>query len=112
MTDAPISDTGLAAERTALSWRRTAVAAMANVALFLHAAANTEWRPAAVAPLAVAVALAAVVVTSVRRGRVLHTAPRHEWGGGRSAVAIVAVSVVGAACVAAGFELAYSFVEP
>ncbi|MFI6867130.1 DUF202 domain-containing protein [Nocardia sp. NPDC050406] len=102
------SEQGLAAERTALSWRRTAMAAMANAVLFLHAAADSGWRPADLAPLAAVVVLSAVVVIAVRRGRILHTEPRDRWGDGRLPIAVVTISVIGVTCVAAGFGLAYA----
>lgn len=107
-----MTDTGLAAERTALAWRRTAVGAMANVVLFLHAAATTDWRPAAAAPFAAAAVLSVVVVISVRRSRILHTEPRDQWGTGRTAVATVAAGIIGVTCVAAGFSLASAYFAP
>ncbi|WP_280252924.1 DUF202 domain-containing protein [Nocardia abscessus] len=41
----------LSAERTALAWRRTAVAAMVVGTLFLHQALESGWRAAPAAPL-------------------------------------------------------------
>lgn len=112
MSDVPVTDQGLAAERTALAWRRTAIGAIANAALFLHAAADSGWRPADLAPVAAVVVLSGVVVIAIRRGRILHAAPRDQWGDGRVAVAIVAISVVGVTCVAAGFALGYARFGP
>ncbi|WP_067702987.1 DUF202 domain-containing protein [Nocardia jejuensis] len=61
----------LAVERTALSWRRTAVAAMGTAALFINHSAMNGWRGSAIAPFCAAVALGALALIAFRRNRVL-----------------------------------------
>ncbi|WP_433202073.1 DUF202 domain-containing protein [Nocardia sp. CA-107356] len=88
---------GLAAERTALAWRRTAISAMAIAALLLDHAATSGWRPAAIAPIGAAIAMAALAGLCFSRNRTLHEG---RFGHGRGAiaattVAVLAVGVVG-----------------
>ncbi|WP_194814632.1 DUF202 domain-containing protein [Nocardia sp. XZ_19_385] len=90
-------DPGLAAERTALAWRRTAVSAMICAALFLNHAVGSSWRPAQFAPLAAAVTMGALAALCYVRNRTLHEG-RH--GHARAAVATTALAVVAVACVA------------
>ncbi|WP_280273980.1 DUF202 domain-containing protein [Nocardia wallacei] len=88
----------LAAERTALAWRRTAVAAMGTSALFVHETVVTGWRAASAAPVAAALGLLALAVVSYVRNRSL----RHgHWGHGTAVVAVTTVAVIGVAIVAA-----------
>lgn len=92
-----IRDAGLAAERTALAWRRTAVSAMVVAALLLNHAATSGWRAAAVAPIGAAVTMAAVAgMCFVRNTGLRHG--RHGRGG--AAVAATAVAVLGVSIVA------------
>ncbi|PXX64022.1 uncharacterized protein DUF202 [Nocardia tenerifensis] len=87
-----MSRAGLAAERTALAWRRTAVAAMLTGALFLNHAVSSGWRPALIAPIVAAVAMAALAVMGYLRNRDLH---KGRYGfGGRSVAAATAVVVI------------------
>ncbi|WP_458685847.1 DUF202 domain-containing protein [Nocardia tengchongensis] len=87
----------LFAERTALAWRRTAIAAMGTAVLFVHAAADGGWQPAGIAPLFGAVVLLVVAGISFARNNSLHHG--HTAHGPRAiALATVAVLVV---CVVA-----------
>ncbi|GAB2685158.1 DUF202 domain-containing protein [Nocardia thraciensis] len=87
----------LAAERTALAWRRTAVGAMGTAALFIHAAVENGWRAGAVAPMAAAVTLLVVAAVSFLRNRSL----QHGHGAhGRQVVTITTAAVIAVALVA------------
>ncbi|MFI6363787.1 DUF202 domain-containing protein [Nocardia sp. NPDC050630] len=88
----------LAAERTALAWRRTAVAAMVVAALFLNHSAMHGWRAVALAPTGAAITMAAVAVLSFSRNRALH---QGRYGRGGGAIAATALAVLAVACVAA-----------
>ncbi|MFR9751901.1 DUF202 domain-containing protein [Nocardia sp. 004] len=89
----------LAAERTALAWRRTAVSAIAVSVLFLHAATGITWHPAAIALIGAALAMAALAGACSLRSQGLRRG--HFAHGGRSvAVAAVAVGVVALAAFA------------
>ncbi|RMI35863.1 DUF202 domain-containing protein [Nocardia stercoris] len=95
----PDPATGLAAERTVLAWRRTAVAAMANVVLLLRNAVGADHRAALVVPLVGVVALLTVAVIAVRRSYDLRGPGAHRVTDSRRSVGAVALSVavVGAA---------------
>ncbi len=71
MTEAPGSDPALQPERTALSWRRTALAALVVAALMLRQAAMVGTQAAAFAPLVGVVVLAVLALASYRRGHSL-----------------------------------------
>ncbi|KAA8885219.1 DUF202 domain-containing protein [Nocardia colli] len=93
-----MSRAGLAAERTALAWRRTAVASMITGALFLNHAVTSGWRPALIAPIGAAIAMAALAGLSYLRNRSLREG-RHGHGGfvvGAAAVVVVAVASLAA----------------
>lgn len=98
------ADPGLAAERTALAWRRTAVSAMVVAALFLNHAATGGWRPGVIAPLGAAVTMAAVAGVCLLRNRDLR-AGRH--GHGRAAVTVTTVAVLAVAGVAMAIGATY-----
>lgn len=100
-----MSRAGLAAERTALAWRRTAVASMITGALFLNHAVTNGWRPALLAPIGAAIAMAALAGLSYLRNRSLREG-RHSDGGWVVAAATTVVAVV--AAVAVGIE----FIDP
>ncbi|MFG1795456.1 DUF202 domain-containing protein [Nocardia sp. NPDC049149] len=89
---------GLAAERTALAWRRMAVAAMLTAALFLQHAVTSEWRPALLAPIAAAIAMAALAAMAYLRNRSLHEG---RYAHGRRVVAATTAVVVAVAGIAA-----------
>ncbi|WP_067567911.1 DUF202 domain-containing protein [Nocardia acidivorans] len=84
---------GLAAERTALAWRRTAIAAMADAVLFLKAGFDSDRRPVTVAEFFACIALLLVAAVCVRRGQVLHSHREGDWNNGARGIRAVAVSV-------------------
>lgn len=96
-----MSRAGLAAERTALAWRRTAVASMITGALFLNHAVTSGWRPALIAPIGAAIAMAALAGLSYLRNRSLHEG-RH--GRGRWIVATATAVIAAVAVLAVGME--------
>lgn len=90
-------DTGLAAERTVLAWRRTAVAATALAALLTNAALLEGWKPGAALPLAAAVTMALLALAGWRRGQDI----RHgRYRADRWIITAVAVAVAAVGCVA------------
>ncbi|WP_067472431.1 DUF202 domain-containing protein [Nocardia amamiensis] len=90
----------LAAERTALAWRRTAVASMVVGTLFLHYALGSGWRPSAIAPIAAALAMVALAGACYVRNRSLR---RGRYAHGHPVVVASAVAVAVVAVAAAGF---------
>ncbi|WP_067825393.1 DUF202 domain-containing protein [Nocardia inohanensis] len=80
----------LAAERTALAWRRTAVAAMGTAVLFVNHAVTSGWRDAAAAPLCAAAVLTIVAIVSFTRNRSLQ---HGHWGHGAQVIAVTAAAV-------------------
>ncbi|WP_280248516.1 DUF202 domain-containing protein, partial [Nocardia abscessus] len=82
----------LSAERTALAWRRTAVAAMVVGTLFLHQALESGWRVAAAAPIGAAIAMAALAGACYLRNRGLRRG--HYAHGGRIVAATAAAGSV------------------
>ncbi|MEV6323611.1 DUF202 domain-containing protein [Nocardia sp. NPDC051787] len=92
----------LAAERTALAWRRTAVASMVVGTLFLHDALDSGWRPAAIALIAAAFAMVALAVACYLRNRSLRQG-RYTHGHRIVAASAVAIAVVAVVAAAAGF---------
>ena len=102
------SDPGLQAERTALSWWRTSVGAMASALLLLHAAL-TGGEPAATILAFVAVgALAVVTVVCVLRSRNLRTHTQGPFGDGRIAMLLVSAAI----CVVAVSAVVVGLLEP
>jgi uncharacterized membrane protein YidH (DUF202 family) len=85
------ADTGMARERTALSWRRTAIASMATAALFVNHAIVSGWRQSAVAPLVAALMLIVLAAVSFQRSRALR---QRELGRSRREVPLTAAVVV------------------
>ncbi|NUS45919.1 MAG: DUF202 domain-containing protein [Mycobacteriaceae bacterium] len=94
------ADTGLARERTALSWRRTAIAAMANGALLskVTVAGGTGWKPTGLVPLCGVVTLLLVAAAAFLRGRALQHG-RHDGAQPLIAAVSAAVAAVGLAVV-------------
>lgn len=98
-------DRGLQAERTALSWWRTSVGAMANALLFLHVALTSGRAASAVLALVALAALVVVVTVCVLRSRMLRDTTRIRWTGGRPAMATVSAAIFVVAVTAAVVEL-------
>ncbi|MGY4100560.1 DUF202 domain-containing protein [Nocardia sp. R16R-3T] len=94
----------LAAERTALAWRRTAIAAMVVAALFVNHAATSGWRAVAIASIGAAITMAAVAALCISRNRALHNG-RFGHGGGVIAATVLAVLAVACVAVAVGFTV-------
>ncbi|MFI7189475.1 DUF202 domain-containing protein [Nocardia nova] len=101
------ADRGLQAERTALSWWRTAVGAMANALLFLHVALTSGDRPALVLALVAIGALGVVTTVCVARSRTLHTHAWGSWSDGRVAMSTTSVAI----CVVALAALVVALLE-
>ncbi|MCP2316942.1 protein of unknown function (DUF202) [Nocardia amikacinitolerans] len=95
-------DVGLAAERTALAWRRTAISAMVVAALCVDHALSSGWRDAAIAPAAAALTMVAVAVTGYLRSRWLRHGRRGRADGVIAATAL-AILFAGGVGVALGF---------
>lgn len=91
-----MSRAGLAAERTALAWRRTAVASMITGALFLNHAVTNGWRPALIAPIGAAIVMAALAGLSYLRNRSLHEDrnSRGDWVVASATATVAAVAVI------------------
>lgn len=87
----------MARERTALSWRRTAVSSMGTAALFINHAVSNGWRHTAMAPMVAAVMLAVLAAMSFHRGRALHRGEDH-----RSRLPVTATAAVIVLVCAAG----------
>ncbi|MFI5718310.1 DUF202 domain-containing protein [Nocardia sp. NPDC051750] len=93
----------LAAERTALSWRRTCLGAVAVALLLLRAVLEAGWEAAALAPGIAGLVLLVVAALGYRRNLRLH----HGAGGsGAATVRWATVAVVLTAVVTLGFVLA------
>ncbi|WP_162958352.1 DUF202 domain-containing protein [Nocardia yunnanensis] len=99
---------GLAAERTALAWRRTAIGCMANLLLFVRAAATSEYRPVVILAVVAIAALAVVTVVCVRRGAVLHSHRKGNWGNGRRSITAFAGTISAVVATALGIAFAYA----
>ncbi|GGK96333.1 DUF202 domain-containing protein [Nocardia jinanensis] len=94
----------LAAERTALSWRRTCLGCVAVALLLLRAVFEAGWDPAALLPGTACLVLLIVAALGYRRNRHLHL------GAAGSAVATiwsVAAAVTVAALVIAGYVVTH-----
>ncbi|UGT44985.1 DUF202 domain-containing protein [Nocardia yamanashiensis] len=94
----------LAAERTALAWRRTAVAAMGTAALFVNHATLSGWRDSAIAPLCAAAVLMLVAGVSFTRNRSLQ---HGHWGHGAQVIAATAAAVVSVTALATILAIFY-----
>ncbi len=93
----------LAAERTALSWRRTCLGTVAVALLLLRAVLQAGWDTAALAPGIAGRVLLVVAGVGYRRKLRLH---RGAVGSGSTTILWTTVAVVVAATVAVGFALA------
>ncbi|MFE3057944.1 DUF202 domain-containing protein [Nocardia sp. NPDC059239] len=100
-TPAIARDPGLATERTALAWRRTAISAIANAALFTKVAAEggIGWRPTGLLPLSAAVVMMLVAAIAMARSRSLHRGA-HRGTGPLLLLVSAGVAAVGLAAMA------------
>ncbi|WP_228002837.1 DUF202 domain-containing protein [Nocardia australiensis] len=96
-----MSPAGLAAERTALAWRRTAIGVMVVAALFLNYAAMNGWQAATIAPVGAAAALTALAGVCYRRNRSLRDG-RFEHGSRAVTATVLVIVAVACAWTAAG----------
>lgn len=87
-----------------LSWRRTALAAIAIAALFVHQAAMRGWGVATVPALFSSCMMLAVAGVCFRRGHGLHVGNIEV---GRHAAAMTSAAVAMSALTAAAIELRY-----
>lgn len=94
----------LAAERTALSWRRTCLGCVAVALLMLRAVLEAGWEPAALAPGVSCLVLLTVAGVGYRRNLALRGARAGSAGG---TIRWVTVAVVLTALVDAGFALVF-----
>lgn len=104
MTAPSTVDRGLQRERTVLSWRRTALSAIAIAALFVHQAAELGWGVATIPSLFTSCTMLVVAGVCYRRGHGLHVG---DIGVGRHAAAMISVAVVVSALTAIAVELRY-----
>ncbi|MGW5383068.1 DUF202 domain-containing protein [Nocardia sp. NPDC003963] len=95
----------LAAERTALSWRRTCLGCVAVALLLLRTVFEEGWNPAALLPGIACLVLLTVAALGYRRNRRLHL------GADDSAVATIFSAVV-AVTIAALVITGYVVVHP
>ncbi|GAA4818298.1 DUF202 domain-containing protein [Tomitella cavernea] len=100
-------DPGLQPERTALSWRRTALSAMVVAALMLRQAAEVGWGKAAIAPLVGVGILVVLGLGCYRRGDSLQKHRLHEGNvlARRRVMATVSTSVVLGALATGAIEI-------
>jgi putative membrane protein len=106
MTDDDAFDRGLAPERTALAWNRTALAFFGTGALTARVLAPDRW------PLAVAVAAVAFVLATVTWD---HGRRSYRYGERGTAAAppwLMGVVAVGAAVLALGIAIAAALPQP
>ncbi|MBF6097201.1 DUF202 domain-containing protein [Nocardia cyriacigeorgica] len=86
---------GLAAERTALAWRRSALGATAVTMLLLNVAVVDGWRATSIAPLAAALTMAVLAVVGTLRSHDLrHGRNRHGALAVRLAMASTALTAL------------------
>jgi uncharacterized membrane protein YidH (DUF202 family) len=86
---------GLAAERTALAWRRSALGATAVTMLLLNAAIADGWRATSIAPLAGALTMAVLAAVGALRSHDLrHGRNRHGTLAVRLAMLSTAVTAL------------------
>ncbi|MET8800968.1 DUF202 domain-containing protein [Nocardia sp. NPDC004568] len=101
MTDS--TELRLAAERTALSWRRTCLACLIVDLLLLRLVVAEKWDPAALLPGIASLVLLSVAALGYRRSRRL----RLDAGGSATGtLGAVAIAVTVAALVIAGYVIA------
>ena len=92
----------LAAERTALSWRRTCLGTVAVALLLLRAVLQAGWDPAALAPGIAGLVLLVVAGLGYRRNLRLH---RGAGGSGATTIRWTTVALAVVVAVTVGFTL-------
>ena len=92
-----------AAERTALSWRRTCLGAVVVALLMLRLVLQDGWETAALVPGIAGLVLLVVAGLGYRRNLRLH---RGAGGSGADTIRWTTVAVVVSAALAIGFTLA------
>ncbi|MGW1740824.1 DUF202 domain-containing protein [Nocardia sp. NPDC001965] len=94
----------LAAERTALSWRRTCLGCVAVAILLLRAVFEEGWDPAALLPGIACLVLLTIAALGYRRNRRLHLGAA---GSAVPTIRSVAVAVAIAVLVVAGYVVVH-----
>lgn len=99
-----LTETRLAAERTALSWRRTCLGCLLVALLLLRLVLTEGWDPVALLPGIACLVLLSVAALGYRRSRRLRLG---ATGSAAATIASVAVATVVAALVVSGYAVVH-----